>query len=327
VPLYVNPLTGRYTHLSVDKAARVIQSLARSWFLRLFRLDAQAFSKCVDFEKTAKTKFEKNRNKLACIINYALFAFALKRDEKLSRSLLNMALELADTNPIVTRILATQLLSTCEAPIMASREKATTLLRDAQLRDSDRAKFLVARNIFKFACLRKPKDAHVIMNLGLIEYFVFDNKEVSEALFRRAVSILPFDERIFSNWNYMRDFFPEKSLLFRPKNHVEKLKQSGVSAAGKRKVIHGREVTEDPMWAGWLYARSGATTLDTKISKEYWYNPATGEETFDIPDFDQEWVKRLYRSYFQESKNGIEQYYDPLTACYFQRHPLTETYS
>lgn len=325
--LFVNPLTGRYTHLSVNRAAEIIQATARRWFLRTYTMPAENFAKCVEFEKTAKKKYDNGKSKLSAIINYCLLCFAIKRDERVARQLLTTAMEMADTNPVVTRVMAIYLLSTCEAPLKSSRERATLLFRDAQLRDAEAKKFEAARDIFKFGCLRKPKDAHAILNLGLLEYFVYDNLQTAEILLRRAVSLLPFEERIFENWKHMRDFFPEKRMLYRPKNQIEKLKQSGVSTTGKKKVIHGRDVTEDFVWAGWVYAKSGATTLNPKISKEYWYNPATGEETFDIPNWEEQWNIRLHRSHYENTDDGMEHYYDPLTACYFQRHVLSETFS
>jgi hypothetical protein len=326
-PLYVNPLTGRYTHLSVNRAAKVIQDVARCWFMRTYKMPVSEFVKCVTFDRTARPKFEKDPEKLSCIANYAIYNFVIKRDEKLGRIMLNKALDLADTNPLVTRVLAVYLLSTCEAPLMSSREKATTLFRDAELRDPDRKKFDMAHNCFKYACIRKPKDAHSVLNLAIVEYFVYQNLGASETLFRRAVSMMPFDERIFQNWKFMRDFFPERKQVFRPRNQIEMLKASGVSANSKAKYMHSREVREDPAWAGWVYALSGAQTIDEKESKEYWYNPATGEETLKIPDFAHEWQVRLYRSHYESTKDGLEHYYDPLTACYFQRHVLTDTFS
>lgn len=326
-PLFVNPLTGKYTHLSVHHASQIIQATARRWFLRTYRMPAEAFAKCVEFEKTAKQKYNASTTKLSSMINYCLLCFAIRKDDRLARQLLTTAMEMADTNPVVSRLMAVYLLSTCEAPLKSSRDRAAALFRDAKLRDSEARKFEAARDIFKYSCLKKPKDAHIILNLGLLEYFVFDNLQVSEILLRRAVSLLPFDERIVENWKHMRDFFPEKRVLYRPKNQIEKLKQSGVSATGKKKVIHGRDVTEDFAWAGWVYAKSGATTLNVKISKEYWYNPATGEETFNVPNWEEQWAIRLGRSFYQETTDGMEQYYDPLTACYFQRHVLSGTFS
>jgi hypothetical protein len=326
-PLFVNPLTGKYTHLSVNRAAQIIQATARAWFLRPFLLPPDNLAKCVEFEKTSKARYDKAKEKLAGMINFALLSFAVKRDERVARQLLTQAMGLADTNPVVSRLSGIFSLATCEAPLQASRDRAAALFRDAHIRDAERKKFEAARDIFKFACLRKPKDAHTILNYGLVEYYIFDNVQLSEVLLRRAVSLLPFDERIFENWKHMRDFFPEKRMLYRPKNQIEKLKQSGVSQTGKKKVVHDREVIEDFAWAGWLFAKSGATSLNPKISKEYWYNPATGEETFDIPHWEAQWDTRLHRSHYEGTTAGIEHYFDPLTACYFQRHVLSETYS
>jgi hypothetical protein len=327
--LYVNPLTGRYTHISIHRAANIMQALARKWFLRpyLRYMDVSALRKCVEIVRTAKSKYDSDSSKLINIVNYGLFAFAVKKDDRLSRQILGAALELADSNPSISRLYAIYIMSICEAPIVSSRERALGMIREAHLRDSDGKKFLLMRQCFKLSCLMKPQDPIGILNLALVEYYVYDNKKDAETLIRRAVAISAFDERVVENWKPMKDSFEEKTMLYRPKNQIEKLKASTAGKGNKRIVVHGRDCRFDSSWAGWVYALNNSATLDPSISREYWYNPATGEETFEVPNFAEEWSKRVNRSYFESDANGIEVYFDPITSEYFQRHPLSGTFS
>ena len=320
--LFVNPLTGKYTFLTPDRAARMIQSMVRNWMLKPFRLPYNVFQKGVTFEREAQQNYDREPKRLAFVLNYALMAFCVHLDNKLARRLILEALELADTNPLATRLHALFLLSTCEAPAAVSRAQAMGLLHDAAHRDPQCLKFAGALNyFFKYACYRKPRHSHVLLNLGLTEYYVFKNMINSEVCFRRAVAISPFDPHVMDNWMRLRDEFPEK-VVYRPRGRLHKITNE---QGGKRTTIHSRPVVENPAWAGWVFVEKDAMFKNEEA--EYWYNPGTGQSQKHIPeDWHHEWELRAYRSIFEGEKNGLEYYYDPGTATYFQRHVLTDTY-
>jgi hypothetical protein len=172
-------------------------------------------------------------------------------DETAARELYLEAMKLSDTNPLVLRSYALFLLSTCEHPLKSTRDRALFFLRDAKIRDPDRLKFNTAYSIcFKYGCYKNPNDYRSILNLGLATYFVYNDLELSEKMLRRAVSMAPFEPRIIENWKFLRDKFPEKKILFNPKSRVQNL---NTSIGGKKVMMHGLLVQEDPAWAGWVY--------------------------------------------------------------------------
>jgi hypothetical protein len=135
-------------------------------------------------------------------------------------------------------------------------------------------------------------------------------------------------------WKFLKDRFPERTLMYNPLSRINQSKASiqesmDKSKGKKLKVVHGRPVVENHQWAGWVYVPEDTYKASKTMPAgfPYWYNPATGAETLDPPDFHQEWVTRKNRSHFQIEDHGLEQYYDPLTSDYFVYHPLTDTYS
>lgn len=97
---------------------------------------------------------------------------------------------------------------------------------------------------------------------------------------------------------------------------------------GKTKNIHGKELYEDPQWAGWTYYSAPILEGDDVVKQEdsYWYNPATGEQRLQEPVWEDEWKIRVQRSRFDGTQNDLLQYFDELTSGYFQYHELTDSY-
>lgn len=321
--LYVNPFTGKYTHLDYDRATKLLQAMVRNWFLRPFKLPFDLFKKGVLFEKSCKQVYENDKTRLASVINYACVTFTVFIDYKLTRQLLLDALHLADTNPLTTRLYALFLLATCEAPVSVTREKANELLRDSARRDPYNHKFETAFNcFFKYACYRQPRSSGTLLHLGLAQFYIYHNLEQAEICLRRAVSISPFDTNVMENWKLLQLNFPERRLLYRPRGQQEKL---STNLGAKKMMVHGRSAIYDPGYAGWVFIERDPMYKDWGM--EHWYNPATGERREDPPeDFQKEWFIRVDRSSFEGIKDGLEHYYDPLTSTYFQRHILTNTF-
>lgn len=58
-----------------------------------------------------------------------------------------------------------------------------------------------------------------------------------------------------------------------------------------------------------------------------WYNPADGTKRTQKPNFKTQFEIRKQRSFFEKSKGGLENYFDPLTNSHFQYHPISDSYS
>jgi hypothetical protein len=322
---YVNPYNGMFTHLTADQAARIIQALVRNFLLKAIRMPLAHFVKAGKIFRTAETQYHSQFKRLAAVINFAMVEHVINLDEEHAKKLYAEAVELSEANPLVTRAYGFFMLGTCEAPIKLNRERANLLFNDARRKDEYHDKFKVAYYLFQFACLRYPTDPRTLVNLAIVQCILYGNNYSAEKLLRRALAIAPFEERVMEMWNYLKDRFPERQLIYNPASRVQK---ADIPKDGKQRIIHGRPVKENPRWAGWVYVEKDAFHVSKKYKDEpYWYNPADGSEELDPPDFDAQWLVRRSRSHFEGERYGLEQYYDPLTAEYFQYHPLTRTFA
>jgi tetratricopeptide (TPR) repeat protein len=324
---YVNPFTGRYTHLTPQQAARIIQALVRNFLLLPISMSLEQFLKAGHIFKGAESQYTANPTRLAAVINYAMVSHTITLEEDLARRLYGEAVELSEANPLVTRAYAFFMLGTCEAPMVLNRDRAHLLLGDARRKDEDHSKFQTAYYLFKFACLRRPKDFRTLLNLALVQCLLFDQNHNAEKLLRRALALAPFEERVIEIWKYLKDRFPDRQLQYNPQSRVTRINTTKGDKS-KRRVVHGRPVAEDSSWAGWCFVEEDKYSVSkTHKGVSYWYNPADGTESLVPPDLETQWAVRRGRSQYTGEVNGMEQYYDPLTAEYFQYHALTETYS
>lgn len=319
---FVNPYTGKYTHLTLDQAATLIQGVVRSFLLQVLRVNVQDIGKMLLLKENAKKEYDKDKRRLVSVINYALLAHIVEHNETLGKRLYLEALDLTDTNALVTRAFAIYLLGTVEAPYQITRKRAEKLLEDAERRDLRGDKFLKAHTYFRFACVRDMKDIQALINLSLVEALIFKRNEKAERLLRRALAISPFEERLVSVWEYLKGRFTFKPLF-------SAVSRTEIPTKGsKKRVIHGRPLLEHAQWAGWCYVEEDIYFASKKFrDTPYWYNPADHTEELDPPDFKKEWDIRMQRSVFKEEKDGLELYYDPLTSMHFQFHRMSLTFT
>jgi hypothetical protein len=322
---YVNPFTGKYTHFTLDRAAIAIQRMIRRYMLKLIYVPLDVVKKIVAIENECKHAYEKDPGKLSNVINYALITHAVKRDEGLARRLYLEALDLSDSNALVSRAYALFVISMCDPPLQTQRKKAEKKLQDAKNRDETGAKYRLARSIFCYACVQHPFDVRHVLDVALIDLLVFNETSRAETLFRRAVSLEPFDERVVKLWEYVKDRFSEKKLSYYPQSRIESV---DTKKGSKQRMLHGRPVQEDPNWAGWVFVPEdpyGASRYITD-NQPYWYNPVDGTEQLHEPDWKKEWDIRMNRSKCERTESGMEYYFDPLTAAHYQRHVLSNTF-
>lgn len=358
---YVNPYTGQYTQYTVDQAVRMIQALARNYLLKTLRMPLVNFSKAGKLYKSARNLYYSaakanhtqflledqtpaspsastdlaniNNKRLAQVVNYALTLHIVECDEEQAKEVYREAVELSESNPLVTRAYAFFLLGTCEAPIQLNRERAMLLLSDAKRKDPTHHKFQLAYYLCQFACIRSPNNYKTLVNLALVQCILYDLNYTAEKLLRRALALAPMELRVMEIWKYLKDRFPERHMIYNPHSRIHKNRQIMLQASSDRqtqkgRVIHGRPTIENPQWAGWVFVEKDTFNVSKQFKdKSYWYNPVDGMEALDPPDFAKEWEVRKYRSYFEEEKYGLETYYDPLTSEYFQYHPLTNSYA
>jgi hypothetical protein len=322
---YVNPYNGLYTHLVPEGAAKVIQRLVRNYLLRALCMPLADFVKAGKIFTSAEHAYFNSNRRLATVINFAMVTHVINLDEPLAKKLYAEAVELSEANPLVTRAYGLFMMGTCEAPILKNRERAQFLFADARRKDEYADKFKVAYYLFQFACLRYPTDFRTLVNLALVQCVIYGNNFNAEKLLRRALAIAPFEERVVELWNYLKDRFPERNLVYNPNSRVHKI---DVSKDAKVRILHGRPVKENKAWAGWCYVEKDTYNVSKQFKDEpYWYNPADGAETVNPPDLEAQWNIRKARSVFEGEFYGLENYYDPLTSEYFQYHPLTRTFA
>ena len=323
---YVNPYNGLYTKLIPNQAAKIIQSLVRNFLLKAIKMPFLHFIKAGKIYKNAEHQYYSPHKKLAAVINYAMILHLIKLDEILAKKIYSEAVELSEANPLVTRAWGFYMLGTCEAPIKLNRDRAIMLFADAERKDPTHDKFQIAYYLYQFSCICYPKNINCLINLALVQCILYNNNYSAEKLLRRALAIAPFEERVMEIWNYLKDRFPDRQMIYNPNSRVHKV---NIPKDGKTRMIHGRPVKENTQWAGWVYVEKDTFHISKKYKAEesYWYNPADGTEQLDPPDFDAEWMIRRARSDFEGERYGLENYYDPLTSEYFQYHPLTKTFA
>lgn len=214
-----------------------------------------------------------------------------------------------------------------------------TLLLDAQRKDPELNKFAVALAVFQLAVLRTPRDHRCLLNLGLVQCLLYGQNYVAEKLFRRALAYAPLDERTAELWKFVKDRFPERTIAYNPLSRLRNKANGGTGAGsgGLRSVtVHGRAAQAHSQWAGWVYVANDPLRLAKTVPRgsPYWYNPADGRESLDEPRWEEQWRERRARSVVQEEdahaygqSQGLQQYFDPLTAEYFAYHPLSDTYA
>jgi hypothetical protein len=96
------------------------------------------------------------------------------------------------------------------------------------------------------------------------------------------------------------------------------------ASGGKKQLVHGHLTQENSHWAGWAFVESDPEDLRTY---DYWYNPATGESTYEEPVWYDQWQERKLRSKYEREEDNLEYYFDPITSSYFQYHVLTDTFT
>lgn len=130
---YCNPWTGKFSHLTQDRAARVMQSLVRNAQLRPLLIPLEDLRRIMPFVRSAKREYEADPKKLMSVINYALTAHVVDLDEETGKRLYVEAIGLSEANPLVTRAFGLFVLATCEAPVGPNRARALKLMADAKV--------------------------------------------------------------------------------------------------------------------------------------------------------------------------------------------------
>lgn len=214
--MYIDPSSGRFSTYSVELAAKRVTSVARNYLIKPFRLSLQQFKKGKSFAETIEAEFKRHPNKLGNIVNYALLAHAIQHNYARAKQLYLDAMRLSDSSPLVARAWGIFLLSHCEAPVAATREKAIKLLKDSRHRDPNASKFETACNcFFKYTLLCYPDHSQALLDMALIYFYVYADIAQAEKLLRRAVFLAPFDDKIVTNWQYL-----EPQFLNRNSEHI-----------------------------------------------------------------------------------------------------------
>lgn len=202
---YVNPFTGKYTHLSIHEAAMIIQRIVRRFqFKKLSITSLEKFKKIHLLIQRIDSKFNCDSDKLANIINKALQVHLVSQNEKEATTFYEKAMELSPNNPLVIRVYALFILCTCKPPLTANRERAIFYFTSAKINDMETQKFELAHLFYQYAYMLSPHDINILLLYSMMELFIYNNLYNASMIFYRLFSIDPFNERVMSIWKWLQ---------------------------------------------------------------------------------------------------------------------------
>jgi len=209
---YYHAQTGRWSWLSEDDAARMVQKRFRQSHSSDFAIQTNQLARTIHMLRNVGKKYAENPESLVAVVNYAIFHHAILRDAKKAKELYLKALKLASRNAVVNYGYGLLLLGGGFYPRNKMWEQAQEHLQIARTMDHKGNGFKIAEDLFfRWALVEKPKDVQALVNFALIQQCI--NKDVvqAEIYYRRAVNIDPSNEVATINY---RDFKRVKDGLY-----------------------------------------------------------------------------------------------------------------
>ena len=300
---YFNPLTGQTSWLSEEDAARIVQRKFRKRQIQELLNSNLSFGKIVQavrFSSDIEFKYQENPTKLSNRVNFALLCHCLKFDLQTAQSLYKDAIQQSSCHPVIARAWGIFLLATCEIPRVQTLEKACRHFEDAEIADPGAKKFESAReNFFFWSIVLHPNDPFALLNYALLHQCILGEYYRAEKIYRRALAQDPTNQNVVNNYNLFIDqcypggYYAGKGI--------------GVPEVVVRR-SHVKEERKE--WGEWKVMLD---PLCTNSFEKFWFNFIDYSSSFEEPDWDRAWMKRIERSrrLSASSKSLWVEYFDP----------------
>lgn len=315
-PYYFNPQTGQSSWLSEEAAAQIVQRKFRArqtQDLLNANLDLKQVVQAAQFTTDVEAKYEQNPKKLSHIVNFALLNHCLKFNLETAKALYRDAVSKSSSHPVIARAYGIFILATCEAPIKSTFEKSCRFFKEAGAVDPSGTKFHSAtENFFYWSVVMHPNNPFALLNYALLHQCVLGEYYRAEKIYRRALA-QDANENVVSNYNLFIDQrYPGG---YYANNSVPNV------------VVRRSEVKEERSeWGEWK------TMIDPLCSKSsfdtFWLNSIDGASSFQEPDWEDVWRKRVERSkrLSNSNKSLWVEYYDERLKAKFVFNRTTNEY-
>lgn len=313
---YSNPFTGQTSWLSEYEAARIVQRRFRKRQTELLLPSSLNFSqvvRAVSMIRDTEIKYEQDPFKLSNRVNFALLCHCLRFDLEKARALYKDAMIKSSHHPVIARAYGIFILATCQAPLTQTFEKACQLFKRAQTIDPDQKMFDAAKeHYFYWAVLMNPNHPVALLNYALLHQCILGEFYRAEKIYRRALSQDPTNELIAHNYKLFEDQrFPGGYYAGSGVPHVI-VKRSHISEEKKD-------------WGEW---KKMIDPLSTKPKfNKFWFNALDKTSTFEEPNWEEVWIKRVQRSKRISANNKsfwVEYYDDELHATFIHNRSTGE---
>jgi Tfp pilus assembly protein PilF len=209
---YYHALTGRWSWMSQDDAARKVQKRFRKSHSSDFAIQTNQLARTIHMLRNVGKKYTEDPTSLVAVVNYAIFHHAITRDAARAKELYTEALALASRNAVVNYGYGLLLLSGGFYPRPKMWEKAQEHLEMARLMDVDGKGFKIAEDLFfRWALVEQPKNVQALVNFALVQQCINKDMLQADIYYRRAINIDSSNEIAIINY---RDFQRVKDGLY-----------------------------------------------------------------------------------------------------------------
>lgn len=209
---YYHAMTGRWSWLSPDKAATMVQRRYRRTHSADFQMVTSLLVKTISMLRRVRKEYRKKPGSLVAVVNFALFQQAILRKPKKAESVYKQALEMASNNALVNYGYGILLLGGGFYPRSRMWRKAQEHFKLARLMDKHGTAFdLAERSFFYWALVEQPKNVEALVNFALVHQCVYKDNVKAEIYYRRALNIEPNNQNALVNY---KDFERVKAGLY-----------------------------------------------------------------------------------------------------------------
>lgn len=209
---YYHALTGRWSWISPDRAATMVQRRYRKMHSADFQMLTSQLIRTINLLKRVRRDYRKKPGSLVAVVNFALFQQAIVRNHKKAEAVYKQAIEMAENNALVNYGYGLLLLGAGFYPRARMWRKAQDLFKKARLMDKHGKAFdLAERSFFYWALVEQPKNVQALVNFALVHQCIYKDMVKAEIYYHRALNIDNSDQNALLNF---KDFNRAKSGLY-----------------------------------------------------------------------------------------------------------------